>query len=105
MPHTLRLDPDTIASRSRATTLYHASGDAVLGWRNDAWWQHAGADSIDVSAHHAAIFRIPRGTGARVGRVQPFWNGSVLMGWLTPVPAPSPVTVHDVPCTDSRGPA
>jgi hypothetical protein len=105
MPHTLRLDPDTIAARDRAETRHGASGDAALGWREDAWWQNAGADSIDVSAHHSALFRIPRGTDVRVGRVQPYWSGTVLMGWLTSVPTASPVTVRNIPCTDLRGPA
>ena len=102
LPRTLRLDADTIADRDNIQPLHRASGDAALGWRESGWWRD-GPDSVDVSAHHSAIFRIPRGATPRIGRVQPYWNGSVLMGWADaelPKHPPSPCATFlaPIPC-------
>ena len=95
LPHTLRLFPDT-AFWSLARPMYRAAADGDPSWR-ESWWTYAGQDSIDVTAHHQPLLRLPRDV-AGPGRGVPYVDGTLLPALLSGAYARFVVTSVEVSC-------
>ncbi len=95
LPTEVQLLTDTaFGGANRGVFVARSNGQGM--W-NRTWWAYAGADSIDISAHHEPILRIPRGLTSGVGRAIPYVDGSLLVNLLVP-PREVVVEAKTVPC-------
>jgi hypothetical protein len=95
LPRRLELHQQALGAR------YRAYGDGDWGWR-EGLWSYAGADSIDVTAHHQPLLRLPVRAASGVGRGVAYQDGTLLVGLLSPKHATFAAGVVAVPCA-SRG--
>ena len=65
---------------------FAARGDGDPLWHHARWW-YAGQDSVDITAHHQPILRLPRPSTGGAGRGLPYHDGTILLVLLgTPLP-------------------
>ncbi len=95
LPHHLSLLPDTTAWLFGRKT-YRAVGDGDWLWEK-AYWSYAGPDSLDVTAHHQPVFRLPRSSSGS-GRGVPYLDGPLFFALFVPSQGPFLVRTDDAPC-------
>jgi hypothetical protein len=95
LPRRLKLLADTTLWLFGRKT-YRAVGDGDWLWEN-GYWSYAGADSIDVTAHHQPVFRVPR-LGSGSGRGVPYLDGPLFFALFFPTEGHFLVRTNDAPC-------
>ena len=96
LPRYVRLTTRPIAGTTRFRAM--GTGDKYRSWE-DAWWSFAGNDSVDVSAHHQPILRLPTQTGGGIGRGLPYLDGTLLPMLLFGFWHPFTVKAASEPCS------
>jgi|SRR5437660_1162604 len=97
LPNSVTLQPDS-TSWVLGRRTYRASGNGDPLWK-DAFWSYAGLDSIDITAHHQPIMRLPIRAGR--GRGIPYRDGPLLPSLLSPE-RQFTVVVTPQPCVRER---